>query len=61
MSDQKKARLLRREVAERMKAVQPMKVVPSKKGLLTVFLFCASLGYATGIAIHALRVRFFHG
>jgi hypothetical protein len=54
MSQQKEARNTRRVVAEKMKDLQPMKVVPSKKGLLTAFMVCAWLGWASGFIIHEL-------
>jgi len=52
MSKSTEARETRRIVRERMKDVQPMKVVPSKKGLTTVYLFCAVLGYASGALVY---------
>lgn len=54
MSKSKEAREARRLALQHYKEhpPQPMRVVPSKRGLTTVFLFCALLGYVTGIVCH---------
>jgi hypothetical protein len=57
MSKQKEAREVRRHVAERMKDVQPFKVVPSRKGLATVYTLCAVLGYLSGVVLFLVRHR----
>lgn len=57
MSKEREAKYTRRVVAEKMKDLQPMKVVPSKKGLLTIYLACAWLGWASGFILNLLRHR----
>ena len=54
MSREKEAKYARRWLRERAAKAQPLKVVPSKKGLVTVYLFCASLGFASGVLFHYL-------
>ncbi len=59
MSKQKKAKLARRMLRAQAARALPLKVVPSKKGLLTAWLICASAGFASGIllerVIHMVR------
>lgn len=48
----REARYLRRKVDQKIREMPPMKLEPSKKGIATVFLFTAALGYATGALAH---------
>jgi hypothetical protein len=49
MSQEKEAKYARRAIRAQMKGAKPLKIVPSKKGLLTTFLYCAALGFAVGM------------
>jgi len=59
MSKEKEARNARRHVREMMKDAQPLKVVPSKKGLAFAFGMCIAWGFAIGILLERIW-RHFH-
>ncbi len=54
----KQARL--RSYAKRMNMEQPMRLVPSRRGLATVFGLCAVLGFGAGALSGFMTVRSVH-
>ncbi len=55
MSKNAAAREVRRQVRNHFAKNPLQKVVPSKKGLATVYLFTALLGYLTGLLAQFVR------
>ena len=49
--NKREAREMRKRVAEKMKDFQPVRIVPSTRGLALVYALCACAGYLTGVFV----------